>query len=167
MILKNLLKANKIKTLEQKQYEILPLFLKAKNENRELQTIPPVEFDPLLANYLLTLRKKDGGEYEPSTLRSIVSSIVDADKTFETTISIAGAFIVTLSIIISCIGVKCCNSSSRNTIENDTDSEISLEQHIVEKVSMRKLQDRRKKERKTNQELYYEKGICQVKSKFR
>lgn len=50
-------------------------FLKLKNEYRELQLIPPDELDPLLANYLLSVRKKDGGEFEPSTLRSIVSSI--------------------------------------------------------------------------------------------
>ncbi|CAC5425268.1 unnamed protein product [Mytilus coruscus] len=70
---------------------LLNKFLKAKNENRELQTIPPVELDPLLANYLLTLRKKDGGEYEPSTLRSIVSSIDRKLKRHKYGHSIAGS----------------------------------------------------------------------------
>lgn len=37
---------------------LLNKFLKAKKENIELQTIPPVELGPFLANYLLTLRKK-------------------------------------------------------------------------------------------------------------
>ncbi|CAC5422992.1 unnamed protein product [Mytilus coruscus] len=70
---------------------LLKKFLKAKNENRELQTIPPVELDPLLANYLLALRKKDGGEYEPSTLRSIVSSIDRKLKRHKYGHSIAGS----------------------------------------------------------------------------
>jgi hypothetical protein len=31
--------------------------------------------DPLLANFVLTVRKKDGGEYEPNSLRFIISSV--------------------------------------------------------------------------------------------
>ncbi len=50
-------------------------FLKLKNEHRELHQIPGEELDPLLASFLLTVRKKDGNEFEPSSLRSIVSSI--------------------------------------------------------------------------------------------
>jgi hypothetical protein len=54
-------------------------FLKLKNETRELHKIEPTELDPLLANFVLTVRKKDGGEYEPNSLRSIISS-VDRNK---------------------------------------------------------------------------------------
>jgi hypothetical protein len=50
-------------------------FLKLKNETRELHKIEPTELDPLLANFVLTVRKKDGGEYEPNSLRSIISSV--------------------------------------------------------------------------------------------
>ena len=50
-------------------------FFAVKNEHRELNQIPPAELDPLLANFLLTIRKKDGGEFEPSTLRSMISSV--------------------------------------------------------------------------------------------
>ena len=50
-------------------------FLKIKNETRELHKIEPTELDPLLANFVLTVRKKDGGEYEPNSLRSIISSV--------------------------------------------------------------------------------------------
>jgi hypothetical protein len=50
-------------------------FLKLKNETRELHKIEPIELDPLLANFVLTVRKKDGGEYEPNSLRSIISSV--------------------------------------------------------------------------------------------
>ena len=54
-------------------------FLKLKNETRELHKIEPTELDPLLANFVLTVRQKDGGEYEPNSLRSIISS-VDRNK---------------------------------------------------------------------------------------
>ena len=37
--------------------------------------IPPNELDPLQANFLLTVRKKYGGDFEPCTLRSIISSV--------------------------------------------------------------------------------------------
>ncbi|CAG2230583.1 unnamed protein product [Mytilus edulis] len=70
---------------------LLNKFLRAKNEKRELQSIPPVELYPLLANYLLTLRKKDGGEYEPSTLRSIVNRIDRKHKRHKYGHSLAGS----------------------------------------------------------------------------
>lgn len=50
-------------------------FLKLKNEHREINQIPPVELDPLLATFVLTVRKRDGSEYEPTSLRSIISSV--------------------------------------------------------------------------------------------
>ncbi|VDI32538.1 Hypothetical predicted protein [Mytilus galloprovincialis] len=49
-------------------------FLKKKNETREIQTIPVVELDSVLSNFVLTVRKKDGQEYEPSTIRGFISS---------------------------------------------------------------------------------------------
>lgn len=49
--------------------------LKKKNENREIQEIPSEELDSLLADFLINARKKDGKEYEPSSLRGIISSL--------------------------------------------------------------------------------------------
>ena len=37
-----------------------------------------MELDPLLANFLLTKRKKNGDEYEPSSLRGIIGSTENA-----------------------------------------------------------------------------------------
>ena len=42
--------------------------------NRELQYIPPKELNELLSNFIVSVRKVDGGQFEPSTLRSIISS---------------------------------------------------------------------------------------------
>ena len=46
-----------------------------KKEERDIHLIPPNELGPLLANFLLTVRKKDGGDFEPCTLRSIISRV--------------------------------------------------------------------------------------------
>jgi hypothetical protein len=46
-----------------------------KKKERDIHLITPNELDPLLANFLLTVRKKDGGDFEPPTLRSIISSV--------------------------------------------------------------------------------------------
>ena len=50
-------------------------FLAIKKETREIHNIQHSELNPLIANFLLTVRKKDGTEYESSTLRGYVSSI--------------------------------------------------------------------------------------------
>ena len=39
--------------------------------NRELEPIPPKELNELLSNVIVCVRKVDGGEFEPSTLRSM------------------------------------------------------------------------------------------------
>ena len=50
-------------------------FLKMKNENRDIHEIPCLELDQYLATFVLSVRKTDGHEYEPSSMRSIISSI--------------------------------------------------------------------------------------------
>ena len=42
--------------------------------NLELESIPPKELNEFLSNFIVSVRKVDGGEFEPSTLRSIISS---------------------------------------------------------------------------------------------
>ena len=46
-----------------------------KKEERGIHLIPPNELDPLLASFLVTVRQKDGSDFEPYTLRSIISSV--------------------------------------------------------------------------------------------
>jgi hypothetical protein len=46
-----------------------------KKEERDIHLIPSNKLDLLLANFLLTVTKKDGGDFEPCTLRSIISSV--------------------------------------------------------------------------------------------
>ncbi len=52
-------------------------WLKLKEENREIQEIPPSELDKLIATYLIDIRPPDSKklEYEPETLISKYNSI--------------------------------------------------------------------------------------------
>lgn len=50
-------------------------YLNSQNETRYPQLIPPCDLDGHISGFLLSVRKKDGTEFEPSTLRSFVSSI--------------------------------------------------------------------------------------------
>ena len=44
-------------------------------ENRELEVIPSFELNKLLCSFLMTIRKKNGDEYEPCSLTSLLRSI--------------------------------------------------------------------------------------------
>ncbi|KAK3755461.1 hypothetical protein QZH41_020515 [Actinostola sp. cb2023] len=45
------------------------------NENREIEEIPAVEMNVLLCRFFMNVKKKNGGEYEPSSLTSMHRSI--------------------------------------------------------------------------------------------
>ncbi|XP_062579483.1 uncharacterized protein LOC134241461 [Saccostrea cucullata] len=64
-------------TLRKTLYDInlLKTFLLSKNEKREFFKIPPTELDVYVANFILSVRKKGGEEFEPTSLRSLISSI--------------------------------------------------------------------------------------------
>ncbi|XP_062587410.1 zinc finger MYM-type protein 2-like [Saccostrea cucullata] len=50
-------------------------FLQAKGEFRVPEIIPPFELNLHIASFLLSVKKKDGTEYEPTSLRAYMSSI--------------------------------------------------------------------------------------------
>ena len=54
---------------------LLKKFLVSRNEHREIENIDAKSLDVLIANFLLQVRKKDGEQYEPTSLRSFVSSL--------------------------------------------------------------------------------------------
>ena len=53
---------------------MLTVFLQTKGETREIAEIPPVELNELLSEFILSVRTKEGQEYEPSSLRGMVAS---------------------------------------------------------------------------------------------
>lgn len=51
------------------------IYLRSINELRTPELIPPLELDQYLATYFSVVKKNDGKEYEPSTVRAILASI--------------------------------------------------------------------------------------------
>ena len=54
---------------------LLSSFMAKEKENRQVEEIPPQELDNYLSRFLFSVRKKNGDEYEPSTLRGFIASI--------------------------------------------------------------------------------------------
>ena len=46
-----------------------------KKEERELSAITPEDLDRYLAEFIRSVRRKDGGEYEPSSFRGLLASV--------------------------------------------------------------------------------------------
>ena len=46
-----------------------------KKEERELSAVTPEDLDRYLAEFIRSVRRKDGGECEPSSLRSLLASV--------------------------------------------------------------------------------------------
>lgn len=54
--------------------KLLTEFLQSKGENRLMHSIPPNELDTYLSNFTVSVRTKNGSEYEPVSLRAMISS---------------------------------------------------------------------------------------------
>ncbi|CAH3192328.1 unnamed protein product, partial [Porites evermanni] len=50
-------------------------YLDAYDEKREIEDITPVELQEIIKKFVLAARKKNGEEYEPSSLRAFIQSI--------------------------------------------------------------------------------------------
>ncbi|CAN2390381.1 DNA-binding transcription factor activity, partial [Pristimantis euphronides] len=55
--------------------QTLQNFMREINENRKIEEVPHTELDTLLSKFILLVKRKDGNEYEPHTLRCMVGSI--------------------------------------------------------------------------------------------
>ena len=53
---------------------LLERFLKTKDEDRKIEDIPAVELNEYISEFIMSVRTKDGNEYEPTSLRSLVAS---------------------------------------------------------------------------------------------
>ena len=53
---------------------LLSEFLKSKQENRKIEEIQPHELNDFLSEFIVTVKRKDGGDYEPSSLRGFIAS---------------------------------------------------------------------------------------------
>ena len=50
-------------------------YLDACDEKREIEDTTPVELQEIIKKFILAVRKKNGEEYEPSSLRAFIQSI--------------------------------------------------------------------------------------------
>ena len=67
---------NKKTAAKTKQHvKLVTEYFTSVGEDRDLHDIPPHDLDPLLSRFFLAVRQKNGKEYEPGTLRDILSSI--------------------------------------------------------------------------------------------
>ena len=53
---------------------LLSEFLKSKQEHRKIGEIKPQELNDFLSEFILTVKRKDGGDYEPSSLRGVIAN---------------------------------------------------------------------------------------------
>ena len=59
---------------------LLSEFLKSKQENRNIEEMQPQELPDFLSEFIVTVKRKHGGDYEPSSLRGFIASFISADK---------------------------------------------------------------------------------------
>ena len=53
---------------------MLERFLKTKDEDRKIEDIPAAELNEFISEFIISVRTKDGNEYEPTSLRSLMAS---------------------------------------------------------------------------------------------
>ncbi|CAB4025586.1 Hypothetical predicted protein [Paramuricea clavata] len=58
----------------ERDVKLLHLFLQTKNEERKMENIPTAELNEYVSEFIISVRTKDGKEYEPSSLRSLLAS---------------------------------------------------------------------------------------------
>lgn len=54
---------------------ILIAYLRSLNDSRPPETIPPIELDRYLSNFFTIVKKHDGNDYEPASLRGMLCSV--------------------------------------------------------------------------------------------
>ena len=58
----------------QRDVKLLQLFLVSKNEEKNFEDIPIEEVNEYLSDFIISITTKNGKEYEPSSLRSLLGS---------------------------------------------------------------------------------------------
>ena len=58
----------------ERDVRLLERFLKTKDEDRKIEDIPAAELNEFISEFIISVRTKDGDEYEPTSLRSLMAS---------------------------------------------------------------------------------------------
>ena len=62
------------KNTAQKTERLLERFLKMKDKDRKIEDIPAAQLNEFISEFIISVRTKDGNEYEPTSLRSLMAS---------------------------------------------------------------------------------------------
>ena len=54
---------------------LLTKYLNSKNESRRIEEIPPKELNEYINEFIVAVRRKDGEDFEPSSLRGLICSV--------------------------------------------------------------------------------------------
>ena len=65
---------NKALQKTQRDVKLLQTFLGTRNELRKVEEIPALELNEYICEFIISVRTKDGKDYEPSSLRSLLAS---------------------------------------------------------------------------------------------
>ena len=57
----------------QREVKLLQTFLGTRNELRKVEEIPGLELSEYICEFIISVRTKDGKDYEPSSLRSLLA----------------------------------------------------------------------------------------------
>ena len=57
-----------------KRCKIAWKILKTKDEDRKIEDIPAAELNEFISEFIISVRTKDGNEYDPTSLRSLMAS---------------------------------------------------------------------------------------------
>ena len=57
----------------ERDVRLLERFLKTKDEDRKIEDIPANELNEFVSEFIISVRTKDGNEYEPTSLRSLMT----------------------------------------------------------------------------------------------
>ena len=55
---------------------LLTEFLNSKNESRRIEEIPPKELNEYISEFIIAVKRKDGEDFEPSSLRGLICSLI-------------------------------------------------------------------------------------------
>ena len=58
----------------ERDVRLLERFLKTKDEDRKIEDIPAAELNEFISEFIISVRTKDGNEYELTSLRSLMAS---------------------------------------------------------------------------------------------
>ena len=64
----------------QRDVKLLQTFLGTRNELRKVEEIPALELNKYICEFIISVRTKDGEDYEPSSLRSLLASFEHLKK---------------------------------------------------------------------------------------